>query len=260
MDNRYMKLGRKGVKTDSRTLKLSKYLTGALPAPPSEISWHNGQTSWGMMLNGPDANNPSTAPDGLGDCTIAACGHTIQLWSKAIGKEITVTDAEVLAKYELWDGYVLNEPNTDQGGICLDVLNDWKGSAFYGNKINAFASVTVSNLTEVHQAIALFGGLYIGLNMPVTAQTQTIWDVVENGGANAEPGSWGGHCVAMAGYNQDYLSCITWGAVQLMTPAFWNKYVDEAYAIIGENFINAKGIDPKGLDLAQLQADLALIK
>lgn len=237
-------------------------MTTALPPAPSEINWHGTQTQWGMMLNGPDPNNPSTAKDGLGDCTIAACGHAIQVWSKATGKEITVTDADVLAKYELWDGYVLNDPNTDQGGICLNVLTDWKNSAFYGNKLDGFASVSVNDFSEVKQGIYLFGGLYIGLGLPITAQNQVIWDVVDPSlTGKSAPGSWGGHCVYMTGYDGEYLSCITWGGVQLMTPAFWNAYVDEAYALIGQDFINSTTYkNPDGFNLTAMRADLALIK
>jgi hypothetical protein len=256
------KLGRKGIVVDSRTLKLAKYLTTALPSAPSEINWHGTQTAWGMMLNGPDANNPSSAPDGLGDCTIAGAAHAIQVWSKATGKEITVTDAQVLAKYELWDGYVLNDPNTDQGGILLNVLTDWKKSAFYGNKLDAFASVSVSNTAEIKQGVYLFGGLYIGVNLPISAQNQKIWDVVDPSlQGDSAPGSWGGHCIYITGYDQDYLSCITWGSVQLMTWAFWKAYVDEAYCLLGADFINSKTfVNPDGFNLTALKADLALIK
>ena len=54
------KLGRKAIKTDSRTLALGRYLTPAVPPPPAAADWTKGIARWGMMLN-----------DTLGDCTIA---------------------------------------------------------------------------------------------------------------------------------------------------------------------------------------------
>ncbi len=75
-DHSKMKLGRKAIKTDTRTLALGRYLTPSLPPPPAAQDWTKGITAWGMMLNGPEPSEPQF-PDGLGDCTIAGCGHAI---------------------------------------------------------------------------------------------------------------------------------------------------------------------------------------
>jgi hypothetical protein len=201
-----------------------------------------------MMLN-----------DKLGDCTIAGCGHAVQVWTANTGTMVTVPDATILSYYEKWDGYKPGDPSTDKGGIELDVLNDWKKSGFAGNKLTAFADPKPASLIEVQQSIALFGGVYIGLSLPITAQTQTVWDVVPNGGANAKPGSWGGHCVFVPKYDQNGLTCITWGAPQAMTLAFWNEYCDEAHTLLSQDWLAAKG-SPSGFDQAQLLADLGAIK
>ena len=140
----------------------------------------------------------------------------------------------------------------------LDVLNDWKKQGFAGHVLTAFADPKPASLTEIQQSIALFGGVYIGLSMPITAQTQTVWDVVPNGGANAEPGSWGGHCVFVPKYDQNGFTCITWGAPQTMTLAFWNEYCDEAHTLFSQNWLAAKG-SPSGFDQVQLLADLKAI-
>ncbi len=91
---------------------------------------------------------------------------------------VTVPDAAFLTYYEQWVGYVAGNPSTDNGGIELDVLNDWQKQGFAGDTLMAFADPRPANLTEVHQSIALFGGVYIGLSLPLTAQTQDVWDVV----------------------------------------------------------------------------------
>jgi len=112
---------------------------------------------------------------------------------------------------------------------------------------------------EVHQSIALFGGVYIGLALPITAQNQDVWDVVPHGGANAKKGSWGGHCVFVPKYDQNGFTCITWGQLKTMTLAFWKEYCDEAHALLSQDWLTAKGA-PNGFNQAQLLADLKAIK
>lgn len=247
-DHSNMKLGRKAIKTDSRTLALGNYLKPSLPAAPPAKDWTCGITDWGVMLN-----------DKLGDCTIAGVAHAVQVWSACTGGELTALDSTVLNYYEKWDGYNPTDPTTDNGGIELDVLNNWHNDGFDGHTLLAFADPKYTNLDEIRQSIALFGGVYIGLSLPITAQNQDVWDVVPNGGANARKGSWGGHCVFVPKYDQKSFTCITWGKPKTMTLAFWKKYCDEAHTLFGQNWLTAKGA-PSGFDQAQLQTDLGCIK
>ena len=247
-DHSQMRLGRKAIKTDTRTLAVGDYLKPSLPSPPPAKDWTKGITSWGMMLN-----------DTLGDCTIAGVAHAIQVWSANTGSMVTVPDPTVETLYEQWDGYVPGNPATDSGGIELDVLNDWRHNGADGHVLLAFAGARPANLVEIRQSITLFGGFYIGLALPVTAQNQDIWDVVPNGGANAKKGSWGGHCVFVPKYDEHSFTCITWGQPKTMTVAFWKKYCDEAYALLGQNWLTDKGA-PSGFDQAALQTDLGSIK
>jgi hypothetical protein len=248
VDHKKMKLGRKAVKTDTRTLKLRDYLTATLPPPPPAADWTKGITGWGMMLN-----------DQLGDCTIAACGHAVQVWTANTGTILTVPDSSIEAMYEKWDGYVPGDASTDTGGVELDVLNDWRQQGLDGHTLLAFADPALSSIDEIRHSIALFGGVYIGLALPLTAQNQDVWDVVAGAGANANKNSWGGHCVFVPKYDQNGFTCITWGQLKTMTIAFWNQYCDEAHALLGQDWMSAKG-SPQGFDQAQLEADLKAIK
>jgi hypothetical protein len=242
------RLGRKAIKTDTRTLRLARYLMPALPAPPAQRDWTQGVTDWGMMLN-----------DTLGDCTIAGCGHAVQVWTLNTANEMTVGDDSILAAYEQWDGYNPADPSTDQGGVELDVLTDWRNANFAGHALTGFAAANVLNLTEIQQAIDLFGGVYIGVELPLTAQEQSEWDVVpEDGSGASAAGSWGGHCVYVPAYDQTTFTCISWGAPLTMTIAFWQTYVDEAYALFSPDWMGT-GTAPSGFDQAQLAADLAAI-
>src|SRR5271154_1969432 len=120
-------LGKKPAKLDRRTLKIEKYFGLELPEAPPEVDYTGGITSWGMMLN-----------DTLGDCTIAACGHAEQVWSRARDGEDTLPDAAILQKYEQWCGYVDGDPSTDQGGVEIDVLNDWHAGGFWRHDLAGY--------------------------------------------------------------------------------------------------------------------------
>ena len=245
-----MKLGRKAVKTDTRTVRLARYLTPGLPEPPKAVDWTKGIKDFGTLLN-----------DQLGDCTIAGVAHAIQIWSANTGTEASITDDVVEHYYSAWDGYNPNDPSTDQGGVELDVLTNWKNQSFAGHKLLAFASADASNLDEIVAATNLFGGVYIGMNVPnfvmQSPDPGTIWDVVADDG-----GIDGGHCVFVPGYSQPdgTVPFISWGEVYTMTMNFWRKYVDEAYALIGQDWIGAQGTAPSGLNLNQLLADVAQIR
>ncbi len=47
--------------------------------------------------------------------------------------------------------------------------------------------------------------------------------------------------------------------MKTMTVAFWKKYCAEAHALLGHDWLAAKGA-PNGFDQAQLKADLKQIK
>lgn len=252
-DHSKMRLGKRAPRIDSRTLMLAKYMKD-LPPPPESVDYTKGLTSFGMMMN-----------DSLGDCTIAGCGHAIQIWTANQGSESTVADSDVLAAYEAWDGYNPADPSTDQGGVEIDVLNDWRQNGLAGHKLLAYADPDPGNQVHVKQAIELFGGVYIGLQLPLTAQNQDVWDVVSESFfgklksliipeySPSDPGSWGGHCVFVPQYDANGLTCITWGALKRMTWAFWAKYCDESHALLSPEWVNNR---QTGFDLVSLQADL----
>lgn len=244
------KLGRKAVVHDSRTVRMSRYFT-ALPAPPQNVDWTKGQTSFGMLRN-----------DVLGDCSIAGIGHAIQVWSQNTSTEATITDDDVQAYYEAWCGYNPADPSTDAGGILLYVLKDFKKDGFVDHRLVGYGAA-ISSVKTVQQAISLFGGVYIGFNvpqfiMPSDGEPPKVWDV--------QPGLdntiVGGHCVFVAGYSTDEFGAVTfklisWGEVYSMTQAFWAHFVDESYALVGLDWVEPKC--PAGLNLTELLSDLAAI-
>ena len=247
-DHSNLKLGKRARRLDGRTLKLARYLTAALPPAPPSVDWSKSVGAWGVHLN-----------DSLGCCTIAAAANAIQTWTANAGQEVIVPDADVLKYYEAWDGYNPCDPSTDQGGVELDVLNNWRQQGFSASALDAFAAVNHANSGLVEIAINLFGGLYIGVELPLSAQTQDVWDISANPGLNDEPGSWGGHAIYLVGYDPVTLTCVTWGLLKKMTWAWFGRYCSESYALISKDWLEVTGITPGGLDLAALEADLKIV-
>jgi hypothetical protein len=287
------KLGKLGPREDRRTLRIARYLEA--PAKGYEIepdlyppmAWDGAAamrgTPWGMMGN-----------DVRGNCTCAAAGHLIQCWTaNAQGAAATVADEAIVRAYQ----NVTRPPydpiagTNDSGAVCLDVLNYWRQVGIGGRRILGYASLanargylfTPGGASFFAKACWMFGGLYVGLRLPMSAQRQLdegkAWTpaTFEQGG---QLGSWGGHCVGVVGFDQGMgavagtgtvkdpdgapcsglMTCVTWGQTQVMTWEFFERYCDEAYVALSMDLF-PEGVDrtPEGLNLAQLKADLAAI-
>jgi hypothetical protein len=244
------KLGKKAARHDPRTLRLAKYLTPALAPPPRQVDWSRGfNINYGVMLN-----------DSLGDCTIAACGHAIQTWSLCNGRMVTLPDSAIIAGYEGACGYVDGDSSTDNGGVELDVLNYFRSTGIGGHTILAYADPSPGTILHIKQAIYLFGGVYIGFNIPQSFidqfnQGQPITPLVNDGGIQ------GGHATWMFGYTPAGLLGDTWGSRFLMSWDFWNdpRYIDESHALLSADWLNAGLVDPSGVLLSDLRHDLSLV-
>lgn len=250
-----MKLGRNEPRIRIRGLpKMRRYLS-RVSAPPEIKDWTGSVSDWGMMGN-----------DKLSCCTASACGHTVQGWTLNASMEQTVSDPAIVGFYSGSCGYVLGDPSTDQGGDEQTVLKYWMNNSLRGHKLDAWAITDVANETEIKQSIWLTGGVYIAVMLPITAQKQAIWDVVEGtkpafwkvwAKDPADPGSWGGHAVRVLAYDQDTYTCITWGKKLKMTKAFWNKYVVECYALLSKDWITRNNdLAPNGFTYQILAADM----
>jgi hypothetical protein len=254
-----LKLGKHVARHDPRTLLLASYTTPALPAPPPVLNLAKKVKSpWGMMDN-----------EQIGDCTCAAAGHLIMEWTaSAQSKMFTPPDPQIVAAYSAITGYNPTTGANDNGAQELDVLNYWRQQGIAGHKIQAYMALEPANHTHVMDAVWIFGGCYIGVALPKSAQAQTsnkqIWSVPPQGtGGDGAPGSWGGHAVPVVAYDSRSLTVVTWGALQTMTWGFWEAYCDEAYAILSPDYLKQKGgqtVAASGFNLQQLQVDLADLK
>ena len=241
------KLGKLPARVDPRTLSLARYVERTvLPAPPPELDLTAAVPDWPVYGN-----------DRIGDCTTAAAGHMIEAWTaSAAGRAVEIPEAAVL---EAFEAVKIVDPATgEEGAVELDVLKLWRRSGIGGHAIGAFAGVPIQDRELVCTGAELFGGLYIGLQLPLRAQEQAVWDWTGRLDGPDAPGSWGGHAVDVVAYDASTLTVVTWGALQRLTWAFWERYCDEAYCVVSTDFL-AGGRSPRGLDLEALERDLALV-
>lgn len=242
--------GRLPVRHDERTLNYATYQKARLVAPPLRANWYGDVTEWPVFLN-----------DRIGDCTIAALAHMIEAWTQyALGREVSVTDEDVQRTYEAITGYDPSQTRpdgtnpTDRGANELDVLKYWRRHGIAGHKIVAFLRIDPHNHRQLKQAIATFGGVYAGFNVPQSAEDQFAvgdhWHVVDGSPII------GAHAVPILGYDPANYYTVTWGALQAMTGRFLDTYFEECYAVVTSDFLDKTGHDPQGLDLRQLLADL----
>lgn len=219
--------------------KVSAYLD-TLPDAPPICDYTSGIITWGQMMN-----------DTIGDCTCAAAGHLIQDWTAAAGSEVTIPDTAVLSAYEAVGGYVPGKESTDNGAQISDVLNYFQNTGIGGYQITAHAEVNLTQM-RVQQGLYTFGGLDLGINLPLSAQNQVgdTWDFVND--TPDEPGSWGGHSVAAVYYSSTGVDCVTWGALQHMTWRWFMYYCEEAHAMIFPQW-------KPPVDVSQLVSDLSQV-
>lgn len=206
-----------------------------IAAPPASCLYADPAITWDVLGNAT-----------VGDCTCAEVGHQVnQLTWYGSGTEVKPTAPQVLAFYSAITGYNPSDPSTDTGAYVQDVLAYWRKNGLIGHKILAYAAVDVANVTEVKQAIALFGSLNIGMNFPDSAMAQfnagQVWDVAKGAKVDA------GHCVMAVGYDAAGVDITTWGKRTRVTWAFWKKYVDEAWLVLDADGVQKAGAYFTGL-------------
>ena len=242
--SKVFKLGKGKAERDSRNLMFASILKAPVKVPDE----------YDFDVKHPGTPTPMFGNDTYGDCVIAGRAHqTLRFERIEQGAKLTITDKEVEAEYFKESG------GRDTGLIVLESLRLWRRQGWIAAKrrykIQAFSEIRRSSRAEVKRAIFLDVGVGIGLSLPTSASTQINagkpWDVTT--GAGSARGSWGGHYVYVPGYTKLGPVCVTWGRKQQMTWAFFNKYCDEAYAII-DAIDTAKA--KKALDTKKIKAFL----
>jgi hypothetical protein len=213
---------------------IKEYRTVAPPAPPASVPVPN-VNPWGM-----DGN------DVYGDCTLACAAHLIEAWNADTHRSDPVPSAAQV------DAAYLKMSPHDTGLVISTVLAKWHKPGLWGDKVWGHAPVQTHDQTEIRLDIAQFGGVYIGVQLPQSAEDQTDarqpWTIVEHSPI------LGGHAIPLLGYDATYAYAVTWGAVQAIAWSWLNVYMDEAWVVLSQQVVEAGGYD--GINLAALEADL----
>lgn len=198
--------------------------------------------------------------DKIGDCTCVAVANAILFHSTLAGKPVHMTDALIVELYKRF-GYNPAIPSTDQGAIEETVLKSWLTKAVDtgsgGDTLKAFFPINPQKMANVRRACYLATGLYIGVQLPLSAEGASEWTVSDASlSGAAAPGSWGGHAVFLPGFDADGFTVITWGAPMPVTDEFMFSYVDEVYALVDPDEFATTGLNSQGFTLDQVMTEL----
>ena len=232
-------------------LRLSPYLTGAVPAHPAFADYLSRLSGWQMLGN-----------DSIGDCVAVTWSNTRRLVTAVLSTENYPPLAEVLAFYKTQNpGY----PPQDDGMDIQTALEYLvKNGGPDGVKALGFAKVDYTNPDEVKAAIAIFGSVWTGINVQQAQQAQfnagQPWDWV--------PGSPmdGGHSVITAGYGPAGAGALggderfeTWTQETSFTDRYWlDGGTEEAWVVIWPEHLGSAEF-LAGVNLAAFAADYTAI-
>lgn len=191
---------------------------------------------------------PMALNDRVGDCVVAGHIHLTQAVDSENGGTYALpNNSEIQTEYFNLTGGV------DSGLAEATFLQTAQAAPVLGSQIDTFGVLDHTNVDEIKSAIYTFGGAFLGVALPQSAQNQFpgTWSVV--------PGSpvVGGHCIVAIGYDASFVYIVTWGQVIRCTWEWFTTYVDEAYAIIYTEEVQKNRGPLKQLDIARLRADIA---
>ena len=211
---------------------------------------------WGSRIK-PNHNWGDYGNLKLSNCTFATAAHAIIIWKSYKSEKVYRPSVKnIIDDY----GKLILDRRSDatlqsllnKGGKPLEarkVLSHWRKKGIDGHKIVAYAKLPFSNKKvqkeEVKRVIYLYGGCFIGINIPRSVEKQwqenKVWKVIKR----VQPRDprkrlWFSHAFLATGYNEKELKVITFGKEETITWEFFAKYVDEAYAIFDEKFISAR--------------------
>lgn len=245
-DYRSLRFGKKPPKRDYRTFLLREYLKDDVPSPPENID-STTRVYQNTNRHDPAYLFPMYDNDQIGDCTIAAMAHGDTVWSALVGN-LSIYELELVKKI-----YFHLTGGDDSGLAMLTVLDYFKKTPVKNELIYAYMSVNPYNHVHVKQAIAIFGGLFVGFQV----QEDCAKDFVES--RVWTPGRLlnAGHAIFVTGYNPVELNVLTWGGTHRGTWEWWDACVDEAYVILPPEASNPEFAP--GFDFEKLKKDLVSV-
>jgi hypothetical protein len=250
------KYGRRAPK-NAPALRFRSFLSGEVPAHPLEEDYLAKLTGWQMLGN-----------DVAGDCNAVTWANMRRLMTATLTTEYYPTQAQV------WRFYQTQNPGFDPNGTSdtngpgsqqdqgmdvqtgLEYLHTSGGPD--GVKAVAFAKVDHGNLEEVKAALAIFGGLWLGVQVLDANQKEFAegrpWTDVAGSAID------GGHAILGGGYTPGDIKFITWAKETEFARSFWDgvvggtPLVEEAWVVIWPEHLGTTAFE-EGINQAQLAAD-----
>lgn len=233
----------------------SKYaLASTLPAAPAKVDFYSAaRAALGDVLGN----------DSLGDCTAAGACHLVESITANAGAPVALSREQAIAFYAQSCGYVPGNPATDQGGDEIAVLTSWRDKGLDGkgaHAIKGWLSVDPSNPALIATCNWLFGGLYFGVELPLSWTSPMpsgdgfVWDA-------DKPDMEQGHCFVGVGSDARGIQIDTWGLIGTITYAAIARLCmpgsyGNLFAVLTDEIISkARGLAPSGFDWEQLVAD-----
>ena len=258
---RLPKLGRKAMDYDplptdtpsESTSYGSPSLQDDFPELPTTWNWAAKVKKWNALGN-----------KRLANCTAVAVAHAIQsMRTNVSGHQWHPTLRATLAFYEATSGYQPGHPETDIGADLLTVMQYWDATGFgkvpANHELYVFRSLNWNLPTLIRRAVWLFGGVILGLALPISVQQHihagSIWDIPPGGATgDGEPGSWGLHAVTLLGFDipTARYAFVSWNAMYVMTNDFLVTYGEEAWALYSQKDWAANGVSPLSHDIDHL--------
>jgi hypothetical protein len=234
-----MRLGKRPP-VNKPALMLADFLTGVVPVVPVAADHFVGIPSWELGRN-----------NEFGTCGPTSVANSLRLITYGLtGKMMVVSFCDIADLYrrsgnprfnpDLLEGDARQD---DNGVIMQDMLSALLKDGIGGHKPLAYAKIDPNDMDTLNKAIALFGGVNMGLDLTVAQQSQTnrgTWAYV----ANSTP--WGGHAVLAGRYNNpdgtlnDRSGVVTWAQVVDMDRKFVTSQQDEAWVIIWPEHLGSK--------------------
>lgn len=231
-------------------LLLRDILTGTTPPVPTFVDHFAQATGWELGNN-----------DRFGTCgPTSVANHRRLVTSALLGSEQAPSLDDIFDLYRRSGNPHFNpslsdtDPSQDDNGVVMQtMLEALMKDGIGGVKPVAFAKITPGDMDTLDKAIALFGGILLGLTLKTAQQHQKVWDYV------ADSAEWGGHAVMAGKYNDpagtdaDRVGIITWARDTALTRGFISQQEDEAWVVIWPEMLQDKSF-LMGIDLVTLAA------
>lgn len=235
-----------------------------LPHVPKRFGHQRISMTWGMLGNGPDE---TVAPGfgGAGDCVFAGAAHETMLVNHLIRHTVQFNGAAVIADYSQVTGYVIGNDSTDTGTVVRDAMSFRRQTGIRDangirHQVGAYMSFNPKDWDMLKLATYCFEFTGIGFEFPASAwddwDNRRVWDVHDMDSSTID----GGHYTPIIGFpREDEAAFVTWGKIATMTRQFYERYNDEAWAMVTLDDLR-RGHNSRGLELDYLNQLLESLK